>query len=422
MKVLVVPCGTEIGLEIARSLKGVKNIELIGLNSLIDYSSTVYKEFYSDAPFIDEPEFLDYLKSFISKHSVTHVFPAHDSAALLLSENAECFGENVKVITSSAETNRICRSKKLTYDCLNNVVATPYIYNSIKDVENVNFPLFLKPDVGQGSKGARIIKEISELSHADFQENIITEYLPGNEYTVDCFTDHKGELLYAGPRIRSRVLNGISVSTSTIKDVDGLFLNFAKNISKKLSFKGMWFFQVKENNAGVLVLMEAATRIAGSMSTNRVRGVNFAELSLYVHNATSVELAINTFQVKQERALSNKYKLNIEYKHVYVDFDDCLIIDDKVNEELVAFLYKAINNNCSIYLVTRHEYNLSVSLKKYRLTGLFDEIFHITDKSPKSAIMTHTDAIFIDDSFREREDVISKGIPSFSVDCVEALL
>lgn len=421
MKVLVVPCGTEIGLEIARSLKGVKNIELIGLNSIIDYSSTVYNEFYSDAPFIDEPEFLDYIKAFISKHDVTHVFPAHDSAALLLSENAECFGQNVKIITSSAETNRICRSKKLTYDCLNTVVATPYIHNSIKDVENVNFPLFLKPDIGQGSKGARKIKAISELSHTDFQENVITEYLPGNEYTIDCFTDHKGELLYAGPRVRSRVQNGISVSTSTVKDVDGLFLNFAKNISKKLSFKGMWFFQVKENNAGELVLMEAATRIAGSMSTNRVRGVNFSELSLYVHNDTSVELAINSFQVHQERALSNKYKLNIQYKHVYVDFDDCLILDDKVNEELVAFLYKAINNGCSIYLVTRHEYDLSLSLKKYRLSGLFDEIFHITDKSPKSAVITHTDAIFIDDSFRERADVMAFGLPCFSVDCIEAL-
>ncbi|MEW6992719.1 ATP-grasp domain-containing protein [Colwelliaceae bacterium MEBiC 14330] len=422
MNILVVPCGTEIGLEVQRSLKGVKNVKLFGLNSINDYSSTVFENFYSGAPFVDETNFIDYLQEFVSKYQITHIIPAHDSAALALSVNKELFGDQVKIITSSAETNQICRSKKQTYKALGAVVSTPKSFQNESDINESHLPLFVKPDVGQGSKGAFKVTAIEQLKNVNFAENVVTEYLPGAEYTVDCFTDNKGDLLYSGPRIRNRIQNGIAVSTKTIADVDETFSIFARKINSVLCFKGAWFFQVKKNDDGELVLMEAATRIAGSMSTNRVKGVNFAELSLYTHNDISVNVSPNDYQVNQERALTNKYKINVKYKHVYVDFDDCLVINDKVNEQLVSFLYKAINEGCGIYLVTRHEFDLTKSLAKYRLTGLFDEIFHITDGSAKSTVMTHSDAVFIDDSFKERADVLDYGIPSFSVDCVEALI
>tara|TARA_R110002060_G_scaffold74577_1_gene83891 strand:+ start:5066 stop:6334 length:1269 start_codon:yes stop_codon:yes gene_type:complete len=422
MKVLVVPCGTEIGLEINRSLKGVKNLKLLGLNSISDFSSVVYDNFYEGAPFVDSPNFINYLREFVSENQVTHIIPAHDSAALLISKHAQDFGAGVTVVSSNYETNNICRSKKLTYNTLKSIICVPHCFSALNEVTSANFPVFVKPDIGQGSKGARKVTSYEELAQVDFDSNVVTEYLPGDEFTVDCFTDQNGKLLYTGPRKRNRIQNGIAVSTVTISNRNNEFREISEKINSSISFKGAWFFQVKENSAGNLVLLEVATRIAGSMSTNRVKGVNFTELSLYIHNGVNVTVNPNSYDVHLERSLSNKYKLNIDYKHVYVDFDDCLIIDGKVNEELVAFLFKAINDGCRIYLVTRHENDLTKSLEKYRLAGLFDEIFHITDKSPKSEVMHHKDAIFIDDSFAERDEVLKCGIPCFSVDCVEALI
>tara|TARA_R110000850_G_scaffold198312_2_gene324582 strand:+ start:656 stop:1921 length:1266 start_codon:yes stop_codon:yes gene_type:complete len=421
MNVLVVPCGTEIGLEIQRALTGVKNINLFGLNSIKDYSSIVYENFYSDAPYLDDPQFLPFLADFIKEHGITHVFPAHDAAALLLSANRSSLNQ-VKVITSSHETNMICRSKKLTYQTLKESVSVPKSFTSKKEINDNDFPIFMKPDVGQGSKGIKKINAMSELSDVDFSSNVVTEFLPGPEYTVDCFTDVNGNLLYVGPRQRNRIQNGIAVGTETITHNKHIFETFAEKINSNISFKGAWFFQVKEKRDGEITLMEAAPRIAGSMSTNRVKGVNFAELSLYTHNDISVSVLPNTYNVQQERALSNKYILDIDYQHVYVDFDDCLIFGEKVNHQLISFLYKAINNGCKLYLVTRHEHNIQESLEKFRLSCLFDEVYHITDHSPKSAVIAHNDAIFIDDSYRERVDVMKLGVPSFSVDCIEALL
>ncbi len=85
--------------------------------------------------------------------------------------------------------------------------------------------------------------------------------------------------------------------------------------------------------------------------------------------------------------------------------DDCLIVDGKVNYELVAFLYKAIDEGKYICLITRHRGDLQAILKKYRLSQIFDEIVHVTDGRPKSDFMTAEKAVFIDDSFAERTQV-----------------
>ncbi len=45
------------------------------------------------------------------------------------------------------------------------------------------------------------------------------------------------------------------------------------------------------------------------------------------------------------------------------------------------------------------------TLDKYRLTQLFDRVFHITDGSSKANYIDVEKAIFIDDSFIERQSV-----------------
>ena len=89
--------------------------------------------------------------------------------------------------------------------------------NNIED-KSIEYPVFLKPDIGYGSRGTY---KANNLSEVEFYKNkdkdlIILEYLPGNEFTIDCFTNFKRELLFIGPRLRNRISNGISVNTSTI--------------------------------------------------------------------------------------------------------------------------------------------------------------------------------------------------------------
>ncbi len=286
-----------------------------------------------------------------------------------------------------------------------------------------DYPVFLKPDVGQGSKGTYKANSLNDVEFYIRKDPslLIIEYLPGKEFTIDCFTNTEGELLFCEGRERARIQNGISVNSSLHKNKD--FREVAEKINKTLSFKGVWFFQLKENEHGVLVLMEIAPRVAGTMGLVRCRGVNLPLLSLFNEAGNNVSIVENNCSIIIDRALENRYHHDIKYSHVYIDFDDLVVFNNKVNPLVLAFVYQCINKNIKINLITRHKKDIKLTLKKYRLNHIFDEIILIDDDSQKYTHIKEKDAIFIDDSFAERKAIHDKcGIPVFDVHMVESLM
>ena len=132
---------------------------------------------------------------------------------------------------------------------------------------------------------------------------IITEFLPGSEYTIDCLSD-QNKLLVCEGRQRLRIRNGISVNSKIVEDPR--FLEIAEKICEKLDIIGAWFFEVKENSDGELILLEIAPRIAGTMALNRARGINFVALSLLIHEGVGVKPMLNPYDLVIDRALVNK--------------------------------------------------------------------------------------------------------------------
>lgn len=416
MNVLVVPCGTEIAHEIVRSLKDVKNTVVFGANGIKAYTEIPSERVSNNIPFIDDEGFIESIASLIKEWGITHIIPAHDSAALKLSESAPTL--SAKIVSSPYETNMVCRSKKLTYERLTNVVKTPKLFQQTDELE---FPLFVKPDVGQGSVGTRLVREENALELND--DELLCEYLPGEEFTVDCVSNHLGELIFASARKRNQTRNGIAVETELVQDQER-FRELAIKISSTLDLRGGWFFQVKEAKDGELCLLEVATRIAGSMITSRFNGINFTELSLLVSNDIPISVSNNNLNVKVYRNLNFQFETNLDFDVIYTDYDDCLLLEERfINAELVKVIFEAINAGKKVKLITRHAGNLKESLEKYRLTELFDEVIHIKDNDTlKSNFISDEKAIFIDDSFRERKDVSSRlGIPCFSVDMIRGL-
>jgi hypothetical protein len=420
--VLVFPCGSEIGLEIYRSLEFSTHFKPIGGSSIHDHGEYVYKNYVDGIPFVDDELFIDKLNEIIEQREIEFIFPAHDSVVLKLSEAAHEGKLNCQVITSPFETCQIARSKKATYEALDGVVPIPKLYEVTELTVN-DFPIFLKPDVGQGSKGTFKAESLEDVMFYVKKDSslLLVEYLPGKEYTIDCFTDSDGVLRFSEGRERTRISGGISVSSKT--NPDPRFHDLAKQINNKLTFNGAWFFQVKENKNNDLVLMEIAPRIAGTMGLIRNKGVNPALLSLFNASGQKIDLFENKYTMIIDRALQNSYKHDISYKHVYVDLDDTLIIDTKVNTQLISFLFQCINKGVKLHLITRHKEVIDNTLAKHRLTNVFDDIIVIEDDASKAGFVKFKDSIFIDDSFAERKSVFDElGIPVFDPHMVESLI
>ncbi len=418
--VLVFPCGSEIGLELFRSLSSSTHIRLFGASSVSsNHGKYLYKNYLEGLPYVRDPGFIDAINSIIDKYQIDFLFPAYDSVVLSFATHQKEL--NCKVIGSPMETCHICHSKRSTYQIFASLLKVPEVHERLERISE--WPVFLKPDVGQGSQCTCLALSCDE---AKFYLNrypslLVTEYLPGAEYTIDCFTDYQRRLRFVGARERIRIRNGISVHSRPV--YDSTFHEMAETINDTLEFRGVWFFQVKESIDGTPTLMEIAPRVAGTMSLYRNLGVNFALLSVFDAMGLEVDIMCNDYNIEVDRALTNRFKSNINYRHLYIDLDDCIIYEGKVNLQVIALLFQCLNRNIKLHLLTCHAGDVEGTLKRFRLNGLFDEIINLQPEESKSSHIKHRNAVFVDDSFAERKEVRTKlGILVFAPDAIECLL
>jgi len=216
-------------------------------------------------------------------------------------------------------------------------------------------------------------------------------------------------------------MSGIATDTETVRAPD--LEAMACAINSALRFRGAWFFQVKRDITGAPVLLEVAPRIAGSSGLWRALNVNLPLLTVYDRMGLTVAVEPLHLPARMDRALAARYSLGIVYRHVYIDLDDTLLINGKVNLQAVAFLYQCFNHGISLHLVTRRRAYVREDLERLGLGRLFDRVITVPETEQKAAYIGEREAIFIDDSFQEREAVRRVvGIPVFSTDALGALL
>lgn len=423
VNVLIFPAGSENALEIYDSLKYNLHFNVFGASGKADHAECIYPKgnLWLGNLYITDESFIDEFNKVLGHFKIDFIIPTHDTIAVFLTKHRSEI--HAKVVCSAYETARIAENKKLSYEALNNYPFSIKVYRNIGEIEN--YPVFLKPQTGAGGKGTYIVENREDLGRILTRnpDLLICEYLPGREYTVDCFTNKDGELLFVGARTRERITMGITFHSERVKD-NTPFEDIARTLNNRFKFRGAWFFQVKEDENGRLKLMEFSVRQAGTMTFYRQLGVNFAALSIFDAMGYDVEILFNDYEITLDRRLKESYHFNHQYDKVYIDFDDTIIVNDQVNTTVMKFLYQCANNGKQLILLTKHAYDLSESLQKYRICKeLFDEIVIINSDGRKSDHINSSNAIFIDNYFYDRLSVREEhNIPVFDVDAVECLI
>lgn len=418
INVLVFPCGSELGLELADALELSVHVKLFGASSKNDYGSIRYSN-YHKLPMISDPGFNDALGRFIKDLDIDLIFATHDSVLVYIAKYIRNW--SVSLVNGDFNTVGLARSKSATYNFFSNFDWCPKVYQSTNQIDF--WPVVLKPDEGQGGKGVFVAESFNEAQsliekHKDL---VICEHLPGQELSVDCFTDYKGRLIFIGPRTRDRVFGGISLSTISY-DADALILEIAKTINKSLKFRGAWFFQVKADANGKWKLLEISCRLSSSSVAYRAKGVNLALMAVHDYLERDVLPLDNIFVKGVERRLKSRAVMNYSFDTVYIDLDDTLVFDGIAHPQAMSFLYAMLAKGKRLILVTRHQGSVEEYLAKASIArSLFSEVFHLTEGQAKSSVIKGS-AIFIDNHFPERLDVATVcNIPVFDVDALELL-
>ena len=419
INILVFPDGEINSIELHDALSTCVNIDLYGASSIERHGKYVFKKHIPNLPMLNDRLFYDHLNAVIDKYNIDLIFPTHDTVTLELVRNQSNI--NAKIVAGDLLTVNVCRSKKETYKLFEDCDFVPKQYSIVIDSDK--FPLFIKPDVGQGSVGAKKILSYDDLKNIELDEYVVTEFLSGEECTVDCLTDKNGNLVFCSPRSRKRMMAGVCVSGKTEILTDEIKY-IAETINSRLKFLGLWYFQIKKDGDGKFKLLEISSRCAGTMCLTRARGVNLPLLSAYVAMGYDINVMPNRYNVEMDRTLISRYEIDYKYDTVYFDFDDTLIVNGNVNLKAIWFLYQCLNNNIEIILLTKHEKELYDTMKQYKINpNIFTEIIHIAPTDSKSPYIKPDKAIFIDNAYNERMEVENvHHIPVFDVDNIDVLM
>ena len=201
--ILIFPCGTAVALEMYDALKYNSHFRIYGFSAKMDYTDYLYPEgmyLYTDERLmIFHPEFEKTIAELIKRFSIEFIIPSFDDVAEKLAKIADHL--SAKVVTSPYKTAVAARDKRLMYKSLDGIIPVPLTFESPQSVED--FPVFFKPAKGCGSVGAMLVNDMEQLTSCVSKQNdfVICEYLPGEEISVDCFTDRHGILRFIGPRM-----------------------------------------------------------------------------------------------------------------------------------------------------------------------------------------------------------------------------
>ncbi len=262
-------------------------------------------------PFASDPSFPEAVLSLSKKKNIHAILPLVTKELIPLSQHSKEFElAGTKLLLSSTASLEIANNKSRLYEFLQwRDIAVPD-FRIVKTIDQFNctievlgYPqktLCFKPSVSNGSRGFRIISEqMNELdllfnhkpasiyisldeakrilSSGVLPELLISEYLPGEEYSVDCLANH-GESVLIVPRLRKRMINGISVEGEFLKE--DTIIEYCRQIIQELQLHSNIGIQVKKSTAGKFLILEINPRVQGTIAAALGAGVNLPVLAI----------------------------------------------------------------------------------------------------------------------------------------------
>lgn len=168
--------------------------------------------------------------------------------------------QDVRMIIMDYDKHIELHNKEKCYHILSKQgISTPKVYNTKRDLV---FPSIIKPLESSGSRNTVILYNERDYDYwtQKYDNFVVTEFLEGAEFTVDCLFDETGKCLGANVRERVKSAGGGAVVT---KNSNYINVDFIIERLENLGFvKGPVNFQFKQRNNGELCIFDFNTRFA----------------------------------------------------------------------------------------------------------------------------------------------------------------
>jgi len=227
-------------------------------------------------PRFDHPDCLKSLLAFSTEKSISAIVPLTNRAIEYLDKNRKSFTNlGIRLYINNSEVISICHDKeKLSNFFQEKGIPTPSSFNP----SSPNFPLISKPKKGEGGKNCFVINDQVDLDYckAKFPNQLLQQFIKGDEYTIDWFSDSSGTPFVVVPRKRIETKAG-EVTLSQI-EMDERIIEEAKKMAEVLGLKGPCNLQGIKESSGRFLFTDINLRFGSGSVHSISQGANIPNL------------------------------------------------------------------------------------------------------------------------------------------------
>ena len=292
-------------------VKGVRQQEefdvfLVSTDAREDNAGRYFTDAFYKVPRGDSPEYVSEIMAVCKKEKIDLLFPGADGEVMALSEHKQSIEKETgtKVVVSNFDSVKICDDKYVAYTYFKEksfeTVPTFLLDEAIRKIEagELQFPLFIKPRIGTGSKHTYVIHNLEELKEKAplVPIPIVQKYMGARkEFSVDVAADFNGKVIGVVPRTREEVRYGAAYRGVTVKDPQ--LITMAKEVVEKLGLVGPINVQIfKDLQTEEVSIFEINPRIGATHAHTIASGLNTPLLMLKLFAGERVESKLGEFK------------------------------------------------------------------------------------------------------------------------------
>ena len=230
-------------------------------------------------PRCDCPAFVDSMLEIVVDSDVDLVVPTIDPELAPLAAAADRFrAAGARVHVSPPSVIEVVRDKVRTAEALASagipVPWTASLEAARAAVDEIVWPLFLRPSGGSASRGIKVAFGPADLPAAPDEPMMVQQLLVGPEYTVNMFIDDHGVLQSAVAHERLRVRAGEVEKGRTQRDP--IFRRLAEGVARALpDARGVLCFQMIMDKAAGPRVFEVNARFGGGYPLAHFAGAEY---------------------------------------------------------------------------------------------------------------------------------------------------
>jgi len=276
MRILITSAGGPAAVGVIKSIRDLKDSHYIVATDMDEMSvgfHTANKGYI--VPPANDKDFLPKIKEIIESEMIDLILPTSNMEI----DQFEQLSNITTVFMSDSKTIKLCNDKWEFYNKVKDDFDIPYTWqdNDIKWNGCFARPRY---ELG-GSRGTFHCKDIHQYmsTYNSDVEYIYSDYLPGQEYTIDVLCDMEKPLVSV-VRKRLQTKAGISTQGEIIRDEH--IESECKRLCEFLKLKGPVCIQMKEDKNGVPNFVEVNPRFGGGTYFTTLAGVNFVEIIICI--------------------------------------------------------------------------------------------------------------------------------------------